>query len=106
MKLLVLAVFAFCSLSAFSADLRSTLRDIEVTRNAKCVQKSVGFKFCSGLSQSYPNTYEYQRERREAEALRVCTYTIRYNCISNSGDFDLRVQVRETRNTTTVIEIE
>lgn len=105
MKILVAALLTLSAFSTFASDVRTTVLDLEQIRNAKCTRTYKGFKSCVGLSMNIPSGPEYARARREAEASRVCYYKVKLDCVSNSGDFQVELSVRESINGETVTEM-
>jgi hypothetical protein len=88
MKFVLATLFVLSSVSAYSADLKSTLSQIEFDRNAKCMKTGESFlNLCLG------NTPGAIGDR--------CTRTLKYTCISNSKDFKLKIRVVEDYNTLT-----
>jgi hypothetical protein len=76
MKVLIVGMLALVSAQAFCADLNTTIHDIEVNKNAKCTKTKTSWGLNLG------------------GALGVTFFTVKYHCQSNTGDFDLKVRMR------------
>jgi hypothetical protein len=97
MKITSVIMLSMLSVSAFATDLKSTVAAIEAETNATCESRGrargiLGANFCLG-----PNTistdYYYG-----ADPLESCWYSVNYDCVSNEGDFTLRIKVKEFYN--------
>jgi len=84
MKNLFILVIACVSLNLFAGPVEETVREIEREKQARCaeVSRSV-FSKCFGI----PET---------------CFYSVKFNCLSNVGDFFLKVKVRQSQMGTVV----
>lgn len=83
MKYIVLGIVSLFSVSAFSSSVDETVAQIEMEENAKCIRTGLSrFSFCTGQS-----------------PYNSCSYKMKFKCISNSGDFDLKLKVKKTYNT-------
>lgn len=74
MKFIAIAALSLLSLNTFAADLNSTIKDIEIEKNAKCT------KIKTGSSISFGGEWYY--------------YTVKYSCVSNKDDFALKIRMR------------
>lgn len=91
MKFIVTALIALSSFSAFSADINTTIANIEADKNAVCSRTGVSaFNFCTG-----PETYE----------ARVCWYSVKYSCYSTEGDFKVKLRVKESDRSSKVTKV-
>lgn len=77
MKKSFLVLLSFFCLNAFAGPIEDAVKEIEVERNAICTRKSQStFKKCFGQ----PMT---------------CLYNVKFTCVSNEGNFELKVKVIE-----------
>ncbi len=84
MKNLFILGIACLSLNLFAGPVEETVREIEIEKQARCseVSRSV-FSKCFGM----PET---------------CFYNVKFHCLSNVGDFSLKVKVRQNHLGTVV----
>jgi hypothetical protein len=94
MKTLLFTMIATCSLSAFSADLATTIREVEQDKNAKCSMTSEGQLLCSGRL----DRHGLKPNPQSPFYFRTCWQNIKFNCVSNENDFTLKARVRERYN--------
>jgi hypothetical protein len=72
------------SLNLMAATIEETVRNIEIERNAHCVQMTRSiFSKCLGIPQT-------------------CFYNIKFNCFSETAEFKLKLKVVENYNGTVV----
>jgi hypothetical protein len=94
MKFFIATIISLSAFAAHSADLKTTVSEIEFERNAVCSRTGGSFlNLCSG---SVPRN-------GEPSVSYTCTYTAKYRCISNSSDFRLILRVREAYNPRTYV---
>lgn len=87
MKYLTVALLSMLSLSAFAANINDTVARIEFEENAKCVRTGQSrFNFCTGGIGAGDSRYN------------TCFYTAKFDCVSNAGDFELKLKVKESYN--------
>lgn len=79
MKFIIIAALSMFSVASFAKDLDSTIRDIEIDRNAKCSK----IKTSWGLNLGGPFGPTY--------------YTVHYSCLTNDSDFGLKVRMRDSK---------
>jgi hypothetical protein len=84
MKYLVIAFISIFTTTAFASDLASTIKEIEMNKNAKCTQTSTSMGVCLTAT---------------------CFYSVKFECVSNSGDFDLKVKMKSIPGKTTVRKV-
>jgi len=92
MKKFIIALSTLMSVSAFGANLSTTIADIELTHNAVCTRTGGSwFNLCSS---SIPRP-------GEMSVAYSCTYSAKFHCISNADDFKLKIRVVEAYNYST-----
>lgn len=89
MKLLIAFVFSFAAFSAFSADLKSTITEIEADESARCTRtRGSLMNLCSGSVTNMGGHSE----------MYSCTYTVSYKCSSHTSAPDFKVKLRVTES--------
>jgi hypothetical protein len=79
MKLALILMLSVFSMSVFAKDLSEVIREIEVNRNAKCTEGRTSFGLCLGTGNGVSAT---------------CFYSVKFDCVSNEGDFSLKVKMK------------
>jgi hypothetical protein len=82
MKFAIALIFSCFAASAFASDLSTTIKNIELENNAKC-EKTAG----PSLAVCSPGG--------------MCLYHVKYLCVSNNGDFNLKVKMKSFYNVQT-----
>jgi hypothetical protein len=92
MKKFLIAALTLSSLSAFAHyDVATTIAEIERNSNAVCSKVSQSrFSICSG-GLSNGNIHD----PRPLPATRSCYYNVTFKCLSNEGDFKVKLRVKE-----------
>lgn len=91
MKTISAVLLSLFAISAFATDLASKVREIESEKNAKCTEVKTSYKFCLG---GVPNEYNREPERLNS-FLNTCRYSVTFDCVSNTGDFTVKMKVKE-----------
>jgi hypothetical protein len=91
MKKTIAAVLCLSSLSVFASHLSSTIKDIELNHNARCSRARNGVSFFNLCTGSIPGM-------GEPSVAYTCSYVVKYNCLSDEGDFGLKIRLREAYN--------
>jgi hypothetical protein len=90
MKLLAIVLFSIFTTASFASDLSSTIKDIEMDKNAKCTETSTSWGLCFGIAPGTGGT---------------CFYSVKFDCTSNSGDFGLKVKMKSVFGKTSVRKV-
>lgn len=80
-SMLLIATFLISS-AAFAGSVENKIKEIESENNARCDYKKTSFALCFG---------------RDAYS-RVCYYSVKYNCLSQDGDFTAKIKVKSSYN--------
>ncbi|GEM_PF-4701696 len=78
-SIVLIASLLFASLS-FASSVENKIKQVEVENNARCEHVKTSGSLCFGGSVQS----------------NVCFYTVKYNCLSNDGDFVAKLKVKST----------
>jgi hypothetical protein len=82
MKMIAAVMISLFAVSAFASNVADRVREVEFERNAVCTEAKQSLRFCLG----------------GPSILQTCHYSIRFECLSNEGNFGLKLKIRERYN--------
>lgn len=82
MKSVLLVATFLISSAALAGSVENKIKEIENQNNARCENRKTSSSFCLG-----PDYYS-----------QVCFYSVKYNCLSQEGDFTVKIKVKSSYN--------